>query len=1204
MRMSLRKFAGLSKVANKKGMRTATVLQSLVMAGALVFGVAVGVRGTVAHAQASTAAGSIAGTIMDGKGAVIPQAAITIKNIQTGATRKVTSDGSGYWTAGSLNPGNYSVSVTAPGFSTATETVVVQIGNVSNGNIKLAVGSTTQEVDVTADETVVNTTQSTVGGVLTTQQIDTLPISGRNFLDLAQLQPGVQLQSGETFDPTKAGYSSISINGVNGRTARILLDGQDISDETVGTTTMNVSQGSIQEFEISRSSLDISNELTSSGAVTVSTRSGTNAIHGQAFGLFRDQRSGAAAAPGGTNYPFQRNQFGGRIGGPIIKDKLFYFANAERVKQDAFNSVQVAAPFQALSGGYTSPFRDNYDTGRIDYNAPAGVHLFFRGSYENNLDDSTYGYGYSRYGNKDNTYALAGGADFVTGRFIHSLRWSYLKFHNLIGDQTGSGVPNLAPGVELDINGLYTGPNLLAPQQTYQSDKQFRYDSGFNVKNHQFQYGVSLNRILGGGFASFFGLAPQVQGDFQAGPVDGASFASDPTDYSTSLVILGNGEGYNTEIPSFNNPAGGQGDWRLGIYFGDTWKMTPRLTVNYGVRYSRDTGRSDSDLAPIPCSAAVAVWGANSPCTTGNLLDALTTPSGQSLNLGGRVRQPNSDFGPKFGFAYDLKGDGKTVIRGGLGIYFENNIFNNVLFDRPARLATGLFFGTGILQRGQSSFTLPNGTKLTSINGVPISSLTTESIKTAAPSIAALQTLFQTTTKADGPASNSNYVANSLYEDPGVNGYAMYAPNFRTARSIQINIGMQRQVWKGAVFTADYVRNVGEHFQQAIDVNHDGAASTLNTAAAQNAIATTTAQMGCTGGYSSAAIDCAIAAGATIQTFAQNGLDSGITYEFANPAAALGLTPNTGAAFGGVNPMFGAMFINYPMGRSTYNGLQTNLTQQGRLPFSWITNANLSISYTLGKFITTGGADQNFTPTAVDNINPLSFAGPGGTDRTDILSYGGTLDWKYGIETSVIGHYESALPTTLALDTNGAGPGEIFSSDVTGDGTIGDILPGYKAGSFMRTVKPKDLPRVIANWNATGAGKLTPAGQSLVTNGLFTQAQLTSIGAVTRSIAGPPTGNVGNGSLRTFDFTLSRLTRVKWLGPAGSIEPAVNFFNLFNMSNFGNVAGNLTLNPQDGTANGTDSSLSSRGALRTGNGSGVFTQGAPRILEYSLKINF
>jgi hypothetical protein len=156
----------------------------------------------------------------------------------------------------------------------------------------------------------------------------------------------------------------------------------------------------------------------------------------------------------------------------------------------------------------------------------------------------------------------------------------------------------------------------------------------------------------------------------------------------------------------------------------------------------------------------------------------------------------------------------------------------------------------------------------------------------------------------------------------------------------------------------------------------------------------------------------------------------------------------------------------------------------------------------------------------------------------------------------------------------------------------------------MRTVHASDLPRVIAKWNAEGAGKLTPAGQALVNNGLFTQAELVAAGGVTRSIAAPPMGNAGNGSLRTFDFILSRPTPIKWLGPAGNVEPSIGFYNLFNMSNFGTLTGNLTLVQQDGTVNGTDTSLSSRGALRTGNGSGVFTLGAARILEYGMKINF
>ena len=1198
----------------------------------------------VCHAQATNSAGAIQGTISDQKGGILPGAQVTITSLATGAKKILVTDSAGFYSVASLVPGQYFVTVTDAGFSKTTTTLTVQIGITTNGDLKLKIGAATETVEVSTDALRVNTVQSTVEGVLTAQQIDTLPIGGRNFLDLSQLEPGVQLQSGETFDPTKAGYSSISFNGVNGRTARIMLDGQDISDETVGTTTLNVSQGSIEEFNISRSSLDISNELTSSGAVSVSTRSGTNQFHGQGFGLFRDERSGAAPPPGGINYPFQRNQMGGRVGGPIFKDKLFIFGSAERIKQDAFNAVQQVPLFSAYDGGYDAPFRDNYYASRADYNGPKNIHMFARIAYEDNLDDATFGYGYSRYGNKDNTPAIAGGADFITGRLTHSIRGSYLKFHNGIADES-AGTPLANLGIELFNNSVITGPNLLAPQQTYQSDKQLRYDAGWNVRNHVFNFGVSINRILGGGFASFFGFAPEVDANFNAGyATDPGYQGPDPTAYPASDIIMGNGEGYNTEHASFGAPAGGQADWRLGIYFGDTWKVFPKLTVNYGIRYSRDTGRSDSDLAPIPCSDAVAVWGAASPCTTGNLLDALEP------GLGAKVRQPNDGWGPKAGIAYDLKGDGKTVIRGGMGLYYENNIFNNVLFDRPTRLKTGLFFSDDYEPSGTKSVPMPDGTSFTTFSdGTTLASLWNDPISVAAPYFAQLSKTFQADTKAAGAAANSSYVANSLSEGP--NGEAMYVPNFRTPRSVQMNIGVQREVWRGGIFSADYVRNVGEHIMQAIDKNHVGDASLLEIdpvsglpAAAMKAIGDTLSSCG------SASIDLAIVSCpglyqpnpnlanyhpspgvlfsdfaqahtvtvGTVTTYLDGGLDSGNSSLGGNPAAAVGLTPDTGAAFPGFNPLFGQMRFNLPLGRSVYNGLQTNLRQSARVPLPGLKKSAFEVSYTLSRFVSSGGADQNFSPLSVDNNNPLGYVGPAGTDRTHMLSYGGTFEWIGGFTTSFIGHYYSAFPQTLFLDNGkgstglaatGVGPGEIFSSDITGDGSTGDILPGYKAGAFMRSIKPSDLGKVIANYNLTSAGKLTPAGQTLVSNGLFTTAELTALGAVTRTIAPPPPGNVGNGSLRTFDLTVLRPIHIRWLGPETTVEPGFSAFNLFNLSNFNNQttnleAGNMANTQTPGAANGTDSSLASRDSLRAGNGSGVFGTGVARVIEYQLKINF
>src|ERR1700724_2710069 len=234
-----------------------------------------------AGAQSTVATGSIQGTVTDPNGAVVPNAAVTIKNKATGQNSKLTTSSSGTYASGALSPGEYEVRIEAKGFQTQVLTVPVQVGNIASGSSKLTLGQSTEVVEVMGSAVAVNTEQATVQGVLSTEQIENLPINGRNFLDIAQLEPGVQIQDGGNFDPTKNGFSSISFGGRFGRTARIEVDGLHISDETVGTTTQNVAYGAIQEFQIGQSSLDLSTELTSSGSVNVVTRSGSNNYRGE-----------------------------------------------------------------------------------------------------------------------------------------------------------------------------------------------------------------------------------------------------------------------------------------------------------------------------------------------------------------------------------------------------------------------------------------------------------------------------------------------------------------------------------------------------------------------------------------------------------------------------------------------------------------------------------------------------------------------------------------------------------------------------------------------------------------------------------------------------------------------------------------------------------------------------------------------------------
>ncbi len=1174
--------------------------------------------GLPAFSQATIATGAIQGTVTDQSDAVVPGATVTIHNVATGQTIVRTTSSSGVYNSGPLNPGNYTVSVSAKGFSAANVPTVVTIGNISAGNVKLGVASEKQEVTVEASGVTINTEQATVQGVITSEQIENLPINGRNFLDAAQLEPGVQIQDAQNFDPTKNGYTGISIGGRAGRTTRIEVDGVDISDETVGTTTQNIPADSIQEFQLSQSSLDMSTELTSSGAVNVLTKSGTNNLHGSGFYLFRDKRAGDANFPGGSDVPFQRNHTGFTLGGPGIKDRLFFFVAGENITQHLFAPVIGAGPFASLSGGYNDPFKSRQITGKLDYNIKGSAKLFYKFTYDENKMASSQ-VDFQPFKNQDNTPSHTLGLDFNTGTFTHSLRFEYLKFHNIIGDAAQlSGAFDPIPSAFLSISGISprfrTGPNLLAPQQTFQTDRQIKYDGSRLWGNHVTRYGVGFNGIRGGGFASFFGLAPEIasrasQASVAAtGPFPGGS--ANPLNYPVLTIIMGNGQGFSSELPGFGFPAGAQYDNRFSFYVGDSWKIRSNITFNYAVRYVRDTGRTDSDLGPIPCSAIDAANFSPAPPCTGNLLDNF----GNIPGLGNRVNQPNGNFAPQVGLAWDPFHSGKTVVRLGGGLYYENAIFNNVLFDRPARLPKGLFFaesngGNNICPSGAVSF--PGGQTVTSTpTGKDLASqVCGQPIGNVAQDIVALQQQYQAAVKAAGASLNPGFIGEILQ-----NNANLMAPNYKSPRSWQMNVGLQHEFGRGTVVSADYVRNVSLRFLLGVDSNHVGDARYLNKTAAQNAIAATLANCGV------ASIDAGLAPSActtdpvtgkalktprslTIDDFANNGLDSGITYLGGQPAEAFGLDPSQGAAFAGVNPFYGQNTMYFPVGRSVYNALQVSLRQRlasnpfGMMPF--IHGMNFQFSYSLSRFNSMTG-DQDFLNTAFDQANPTRFFGPTSFDRTHQFSFGTILNLPANVMVSFIGHFNSPLPTTLLVEDQGRA-GEIFHTDFTGDGITQDPLPGTNIGSYGRSISGNGLGQAISNYNTNSANKLTPAGQALVSAGLFTQSQLVGLGAVTDTLAPAQTGTLyANDWLRAFDMRFAMPISIR---EKVKLEPSISIFNIFNFANFAispdtRVNGILSASTPNGTT------YSDMESIRAGLGSGTFSLGAPRQLEYGLRITF
>jgi hypothetical protein len=270
---------------------------------------------------------------------------------------------------------------------------------------------------------------------------------------------------------------------------------------------------------------------------------------------------------------------------------------------------------------------------------------------------------------------------------------------------------------------------------------------------------------------------------------------------------------------------------------------------------------------------------------------------------------------------------------------------------------------------------------------------------------------------------------------------------------------------------------------------------------------------------------------------------------------------------------------------------------------------NLQVAYSLSRSESSGGAqvtgtsgdsDQDFVIESLDNNNVNKYFGPSLLDRTHQLSFGGYGDLPGGFRLGLIGHFYSPLSAPLDVPTTG-NAGEIFYTDLTGDGTVGDLIPGTKLGNFDRGINASNINKTINNYNATIAGQPTPAGQVLISNGLFTQAQLQALGGVASSVPAAPGNEVNLGWLKDVDFNLGWRYKIK---ERFTIEPSIAMFNVFNFANYNlppNVMNGL-LTGSAGAINGTDNVGVQ--SFRVGNGTGVYSLGSARQIEWGLKVDF
>ena len=723
-----------------------------------------------ASAFAQTAnTGVITGVVRDPSGAVVANATVTAINKGTNAERKTTTSSEGAYELTQLVPGEYRLEVDAAGFGRfVQENVTVNVLSRVTVEPELKAAGSAEQVTVTGETSpVIETTKTDVGGVVTQRQLENLPVNGRSFASLAVLVPGAT--QAPSFDPTKARTGSFSVGGATGRNINITIDGGDNKDNVVGGILQNYTMEGIQEFALSTQRFSAANGRSGGALLSVISKSGTNQLHGSLFGFFRDEKFNANAPkllaeanptlfePGDTvKPPFNRQQFGGSIGGPVVKDKLFWFGTVEHTRErassivpsSAFNEISLLAPL-----GYNAvrflqqPFDDTQFTVKGDWH-PADTHsVSLRYAQQNNkaLNDQAgflTVYTDEAGGDKqiNDLHSLLGSWTWIASpKVVNQVLYQWSTFNNQI--LATSDLANLT-----FADGLITvGRNGNVPQQTTQRKHQFRDDLTWNRGNHGLKFGAD------------FVYEPEIAGYFAFASTPNYNFVDTITNIATDRSTYPQGF-FTPGVVDTITVAGGDPSTafldpakQFAWYVQDDWKVSPRLTLNLGLRYDVDLGFVDNKRQ------------ANNRAL--RALEIIGSPYAAR-----RAKDDRNNFSPRVGFAYDLLGSGRSVIRGGYGIYYDQSFQNVVTF--AVQQAHDEIYGTVLDDSSGLSFASP------------------------APVVVR-------------PFTNPQ---------PGTRG-RIIDPDFVSPYSQQWNIGYAQEIGKNMGIEFDYIHILGLHEFTGLDIN-------------------------------------------------------------------------------------------------------------------------------------------------------------------------------------------------------------------------------------------------------------------------------------------------------------------------------------------------------------------------------------------------
>jgi hypothetical protein len=427
-------------------------------------------------AVAQQTTGNISGRALDPQGAAMPGVTVTARSPKTGFNRAAVTDAEGIYRLSALPVDTYDLTIELQGFSKIErKAIVVNVGQTVELDFSLTVAGVAETVTVTGETPLVETSSSSVGGVVDVQNIESLPLNGRQFANLALTIPGVGL--GFHSDPTKSTQFSPQIAGGNGRNVNYQIDGGDNNDDTVGGLLQLFPLEAIQEFNFQTARYKAEYGRSNGGVMNIVTKSGTNQFQGSGFTLFRDDWMNAKTETEKINevekQDYRRYQFGGSFGGPIALNRAHFFAAAERSQLDTKQAVDTLGLFPSENGIFTTPVRENLITAKGTMNLNTAQYLAVR--YGRNTNSQPYGAGplapVNNWGESKNSFnSINVNHNWVLGGSkLNEFIFQYADFSNAI-------TANSLDAYQIFPNGVTIGQNPNTPQQTQQKKWQFRND--------------------------------------------------------------------------------------------------------------------------------------------------------------------------------------------------------------------------------------------------------------------------------------------------------------------------------------------------------------------------------------------------------------------------------------------------------------------------------------------------------------------------------------------------------------------------------------------------------------------------------------------------------------------------------------------------------------------------------------------------------